>query len=190
MFGKGVLAKLYSDPAYSNPPVESSALESALDRLGSLNTAVLDGGKKAFAERKPQVEIVVEMLRQLAHYAEAACKGEMMTFLSSGFDPAPTKRMQTPPLTEAIRKIVPGGDRGRALVTLVCDPEAYAYQLRWIPAGIETTDDAWTMKHIGNTRPATLIEDLTPGTTYIFQVRSVLAFGTSAWSDPVRYIST
>jgi hypothetical protein len=187
--GRVVLTGLYAHPAYANPPVEKSALESALDRLQEVNTEVLDRGKKAFAEQKKHVALVVEMLRELAHYVQFACKGNMETFLSSGFEPAPTKRTQTPPLTEAIRKIVTGGS-GEALITLVCDPEARAYQVRWIADGIEPTDDAFSSQHIGTTRPATRIKNLTPGTIYRFQVRSVRSFDTGPWSDPVTYICT
>ena len=188
--GRRVLTSLYVHPAYSTPPVDKVDLEAALDQLAHWNVEVLDGSGKAFAARNQQVRVVVEMLRRLAHYAEAACEGNMETFLSSGFDPAPTKRTQTPPKSKAIRKIVAGKNPGQALITLVCDPEAYSYQVRWTSAGIEAADDAWDSKHAGNTRPATLIENLTPGTTYIFQVRSVLAFGSGAWSDPVTHICT
>jgi len=37
--------------------------------------------------------------------------------------------------------------------------------LRWAPAGTEQTSDAWTVQPIGNTRPATLINGLIPGTS-------------------------
>ena len=188
--GRRVLTSLYVHPAYSTPPVDKVDLEAALDQLAHWNLEVLDGGRKAFAARKEQVRVVGEMLRRLAHYAEAACEGNMETFLSSGFDPAPTKRTQTPPRSKAIRKIVAGEKPGQVFITVMFDPEAYSYEVRWTSAGIDAADEAWDSKYAGHTRPACVIENLTPGTMYIFQVRSLLAFGSGAWSDPVTHICT
>ena len=184
-----VLAKLYGNPAYSTPPVDMDTFKSATDRLEILNAKALDGGKTVLSERNAQADLVVEMLRDLAHYVETACKGEMATFLSSGFDPAPTKRTQTPPLSDAIRKIVPGRNSGQFLVTVLYDPDAASYELRWIPSGSEATG-AWTIKPVATTRPATLVENLIPGTTYVFQVRAVIGNGYSDWSEPVKRICT
>src|SRR5205085_11094411 len=111
------------------------------------------------------------------------------TFLSSGFDPAPTMRRQTPPLSEAIRKLVRGPHSGQALLTLGFNPDAYSYQLRWRRAD-DASDDGWEETAAGNTRPATLIEGLTPGVTYIIQVRIMKADGYGDWTDPVTYIAT
>ena len=187
LFAKNIFTKLYGNAAYPNPPVGMATFKAVMDRLEVLNTAALDGGKKIFAERRAVIETMVEMLRQLAHYVEGASKGEEVTFRSSGFVPAPTTRTKTAPWSEAIRKIRPGDNSGTVLVTLVCDPEANGYQLRWIPAGSEATD-AWSMMLIALTRPATLVKNLTPGTTYVFQVRAVRSGGVTDWSDPVRYI--
>ena len=57
---------------------------------------------------------------------ETNCNCQLQTFLSSGFQPAPTSRTKTPPLSEAIRKIVPGSNSGELLITLIAVPEAYA----------------------------------------------------------------
>lgn len=177
------------NPAYSRLPVDLTEFRAEVDGFSESISAALDGGKQAFAERKRRGEVVTHMLLQYAHYVEAACKGHMLTFLSSGFEPAPTSRTKTAPLSEGIRKIVPASNRGQVLVTLMADPEAYSYQLRWTPAGTET-DDAWTISPISKTRPATLIENLTPGTTYVFQVRALRESGFTDWSDSVSRMCT
>src|SRR2546425_8694775 len=170
---------LNGNPAYTRLPVDLSEFRVEVDAFAAAIAEALDGGKRAFAERKRRGEVVVHMLLQFAHYVEANCNGQLQTFLSSGFQPAPTSRSKTPPLSEAIRKIVPGSNSGELLVTLIAVAEAYSYQLRWAPAGTEQTPDAWTIHPVGNTRPATLIKCLIPGTAYVFQVRAVTDSGRS-----------
>ena len=85
--GSAVYAGLKDNPAFTNPPptVDLTALKSALDDLSAWIGNALDGGKKAIAERNHKQEVVVKMLRQLAHYVEANCKDDINIFLSSGF---------------------------------------------------------------------------------------------------------
>ncbi|PYS06274.1 MAG: hypothetical protein DMG17_32620 [Acidobacteria bacterium] len=185
-----VYTGLNGNPAYTRLPVDLSEFRVEVDAFAAAIAEALDGGKRAFAERKRRGEVVVHMLLQFAHYVEANCNGQLQTFLSSGFQPAPTSRSKTPPLSEAIRKIVPGSNSGELLVTLIAVAEAYSYQLRWAPAGTEQTSDAWTVQPIGNTRPATLIKGLIPATAYVFQVRAVTDSGYTDWSDSVTRICT
>jgi hypothetical protein len=74
---------------------------------------------------------VVKILVQLAHWAEANCKDDMTTFLSSGFQAATTARTKTPLVSEAIRKIVFGSVSGEVVLTLVKFKGAASYEVRW-----------------------------------------------------------
>ena len=76
-----------------------------------------------------------------------------------------------------------------AVVTLIADPEAYSYQLRWTPVGSEK-EDAWITHSISTTRPATRLENLTPGTRYVFQARALTKSGFTDWSQPVTRMCT
>ena len=105
------------------------------------------------------------MLRQLAHYVEAMCKGNKPLFLFSGFESAPTARTATPPLCEAIRSIRRGPNSGQSFVKLVARKEAFSYQLRWAVTREDDTPGDWTIVPVANTRPATLVTDLKPGGT-------------------------
>src|SRR5215831_10359155 len=70
-----VLAGVYSDPDdFGKPPVDQAVLKSNLDLLSTKITAALDGGKQAIAERDRQTAVVIKMLHQIAHHAEANCK--------------------------------------------------------------------------------------------------------------------
>jgi len=185
-----VYSGLNGNPGYTRLPVDLAEFRAEIDSYAAAIAEALDGGKRAFAERKRRGEVVVHMLLKLVHYVEAECNGDLPKFLSSGFQPAPTSRTKTPPLSEAIRKIVPGANSGHLLVTLIASRDAYTYQLRWAVAGSEESPGAWTITPVATTRPATLIKDLTPGSTYIFQVRAITDSGYTDWSDPVTRICT
>ena len=96
---------------YPNPPVDQATLKSQIDALSGGITAALDGGKQAVAAREHLKEVVIKSLRQLGHYAEENCKDDMQTFLKTGFQAISTTRTSTRPLSDAIRKIVPGEQR-------------------------------------------------------------------------------
>ena len=93
----------YTPPQAPPPPVDAATLKSANDALAGAIAAAVDGGKKAIAHKNAQKEVVVKLLTQLAHYAEANCKEDMTIFLSSGFTAKSSTRAKTPPVSEAIR---------------------------------------------------------------------------------------
>ena len=187
-----VLAGLYADPSWAslNPPIDKATFKAAGDSYLALSTAALDGGRKAIAARNHQGTVVVKMLKQLAHWAEGACNEDLKTFLASGFQAVTTTPTKAAPLTESIRKIEPGPNPGQMKVTLKDDPEALSYQLQWTPAVANGATPTWTSQHIGLTRPPTIISGLIPGTSYVFQVRSITKSGAAAWGDPITRICT
>jgi hypothetical protein len=127
-----VLGGLYAaKDDFATPPVDQATLKTQIDALSASMAAALDGGKKAIAEREHQKEVVIKSLRQLGHYAEENCKDDMMTFLKSGFQAAFTSRASAQPLSDWIRKIVPGKNSGQMLVSIIARPDALSYQLRW-----------------------------------------------------------
>ena len=174
---------------YPNPPVDMATLKAALDTYSSTITAALDGGSKAIAERNHQGEVVIKILRQLAHYVEAACKDDVPTFLKSGFQPVVIQRATAPLLSQFIRKIEQGATSGQLLVTIAAVPGALTYEVRWAPLGAGGVPGTWTTLPVAKTRPATSVTGLTPGTAYAFQVRSFSQSGYSDWSDSVTRMS-
>ena len=175
---------------YTAPPVDQATLEAQTEALSESITAALDGGVKAIAEREHQKEVVMKSLRQLGHYAEENCKDDMSTFLKSGFQAISNTRTFAQPVSEAIRKIVPGKNSGQMQVSIVARPDAFSYQLRWAPAGTSETAGNWASQPFGNTKPAVLVTGLTPGTAYVFQVRAVTDLGYTDWSESVTRICT
>ncbi|HEY2380419.1 MAG TPA: fibronectin type III domain-containing protein [Terriglobia bacterium] len=186
-----VLGGIFTDTDdYPNPPIDQATLKSQADALSAGISAALDGGKKAIAEREHQKAVVIKSLRQIGQYAEANCKDEITIFLKSGYNAVSSTRTPAVPLSAAFRKIVPGGNSGQILVTLVAQAAAFSYVLRWAPAAAGGTLGTWIEQPVGNTRPPALVAGLIPGTTYVFQVRAVTKAGYSDWSDSVTRIAT
>ena len=185
-----VYAGLQGNPAYPNPPIDLSVLKAAIDGYSSCIAEALDGGKKAIAQRNHQGAAVIKMLRQLGHFVEASCRDDMTIFRSSGFEAVSTSRAAVQRLSKTVRKIGPGDNTGQLRVSIAAVPSAFSYELRWAPAGDGKMPDAWTSRPLASTRPPALIESLTPGTAYFFQVRAVTASGYTDWSDPVTRICT
>src|SRR5438093_5654050 len=163
-----IAGTVYNNPKFagaSPPPVDQATLKSANDALASAIGAAVDGGKKAIAQKKAQKEVVVKLLEQLAHYAEANCKDDMTIFVSSGFTAKSSIRNTTPPVSESIKKIAPGPDSGQILLSLMNTPGAASYEIRWAPVGDGGVPGAWTSQAIGKIiKSPTTISGLKPGT--------------------------
>jgi hypothetical protein len=179
---------IFTNPKdFPAPPIDEATFKGAIDALSVKITAAQDGGKKAIAERNHQEEVVIQMTRQLAHYAEDVCKDDMPKFLKTGFKPKPTGVTLKPPLTQNIRKITDGNKSGEMHMVLV-DDGADAHEIRCAPIvnGVAGTP---VTQFVTKTRPAATITGLTPGTTYSIQVRSFAdATGFADWSDPITRI--
>src|SRR2546427_6703905 len=61
-----VYAGLNGNPAYTRLPVDLSEFRVEVNAFAAAIAEALDGGKRAFAERKRQGEVVVHMLLQFA----------------------------------------------------------------------------------------------------------------------------
>ena len=173
----------------SPQPVDQPMLKAATDSLVAANAAAVDGGKKAIQQQKHQKEVVVRFLVQLAHWAEANCKEDMTTFLSSGFQAAASTKATTPPVSESIRKVVQGTNSGQLVVMLMRYLGAASYEIRWAPVpaggGAPTT---WTSMPLANVKAPVQISGLTPGTTYAIQARAVTKDGYSDYGQPITHM--
>src|SRR5437879_6107864 len=186
-----ISGKVYNNPKFEGAPpqpVDQPMLKAATDSLVAANAAAVDGGKIAIQQQKHQKEVVVKFLVQLAHWAEANCKEDMTTFLSSGFQAAASTKATTPPVSESIRKIVQGTNSGQLLVTLMRYLGAFSYELRWAPVpsggGVPAT---WTSMPLTTVRMPVTISGLTPGTAYEFQARAVTKDGYSDYGQPITH---
>ena len=191
-FASSVYSGMNGNAAYPTPPVEMPAFKAAIDAYDTLLAAALDGSKKVLTQRNHQGEVLIKILRRLAHYVEGACKDDMTTFSSSGFQAVSKTRSTTPSLSQSIRKITQGSSSGVLLVWLIAIAGALSYEIRWVavPAGSNPpATPAWTSMLVPSTHPPTTVSNLTPGTTYVFQARAVIQNGYSNWGDPIARIA-
>jgi len=190
-FANAVHSGMFTDPVdFPAPPVDEATFKGAIDTLSTKITAALDGGKKAIAERNHQEQVVIKMMRELAHYAEQACKDDLTTFLKSGFHAKSTVSGAKQSLSQYIRKITPGKNSGQFHLVLVSVDGADAYEIRCTPT-VNGTPGTPITQLVTKTRPATTIAGFTPGMAYTIQVRSFAdATGFTDWSDPVTRIAT
>jgi hypothetical protein len=185
-----VYAGMNLNPAYPNPPIPMQDFRETIDDLSAAITATLDGGMKATAEKNRLADELRRMLRELAHYVQSTCNGDMPTLLSSGFPAVTGTRRPPTQLSRWIRNILPGPSTGSVLVALRGIPGAASYQIRWSVATSDGTPETWSVLPTAGVRKPALISGLTPGTTYIFQTRAVLRSGLTEWSDPITRICT
>ena len=184
-FGCSVYAGLNNNPAYHQPPVDMPTLKSALDGYNTLIAAALDGSKKVLTQRDHQGGVLIKILKQLARYVGEECKDDMTIFTSSGFQAVSKTRATTPTLSQSIRKITQGSSSGVLLVWLVAIAGALSYEIRWVavPAGGSLpATPAWASMLVPSTHPPTPVSNLTPGTTYQFEVRVLSKTGWSDWT--------
>src|SRR5205823_3132551 len=111
-FASSVYSGMNGNAAYPNPPVDMPTFKTAIDTYDTLLAAALDGSKKVLTQRNHQGEVLIKILRQLAHYVEAACKDDVTIFSPSGFQAVSKVRTVTPPLSQSIRKITEGPNSG------------------------------------------------------------------------------
>src|ERR1051326_1157173 len=148
-----VLKGLYGDPDdFGKPPIEQAVFKSNLDLLSTKITAALDGGKQAIADRDHQTVVVIKMMHQLAHHAEANCKDDVATFIKSGFSAVSTVKAKKQPLSQFIRNIVQGPLAGQVLVTVIAVAGASSYELRAAPLGPGGTLGSWVSQIVAKAR--------------------------------------
>ena len=188
---------LLNNAAYPTPPVDMPGFKAAIDAYSAAITAALDGGKSAITARDKRRNDVAIMYRLLGHYVEATAKEDMNTFVSSGFVAhVPAPRSAPQPVAVPTVSSVDQGSTGQLLVSIAKVAKARSYDIRYAPVPTGGTpagtniNISWTIVSVATTKPATPINDLTPGTTYTFQARAFGKLGFSDWSDAVNRMCT
>ena len=170
-------------------PVDLPTVKAATDLLRTKIAAAADGGKTAVAEKNHQKEVVVKLLIQLAHYAEANCKDDMTTFLSFGFTAAASTKNTTPPASDSIRKVETGPNSGEMLIALMKYPGAVSYVLQWAVLGAGGVPGLCASKPVATLKQPTLVAGLTPGSTYLFQARALTKTGYTDFGESITRIA-
>jgi len=177
---------MFNNPAYPIPPVDMPSFKAAIESYTAANTAALDGGKNAIAERNKRRADAVILMRLLGHYVEIACKGDTKAFVSSGFlAVASRRRLADRPIAVPSFVKIDQGSTGQLLVS-IHSAKARSYELRYAVVPAAGANTTWITVTVPNSKPAVPVNNLTPGTTYSFQVRAFGKQGFTEWSSAVE----
>jgi hypothetical protein len=179
----GILA----NTVFSPTPIDMATFKGAISNYAASAVAALDGSKQAILNKKKLREVVVKMTEQLAHHVEAVSDDDPVTFASSGFEIRPSTRVPPQPLAQPTITGIDQGKSGELLVDVSAVDKARMYEIRSaaITAG-GTAPTTWISTPSPSAKKAIPVENLTPGTTYIFQVRAYGKLGFTDWSIAVQ----
>jgi hypothetical protein len=187
--GTAVQTGMNGNPNFPAPPVDLAVLKTNIDSLSALVSESLDGSKKVIAQKNKQRQTVMEMLRLLARYVEMACKNDMAVFQSSGFEAATTTKSAPRALSETIRSIEHGANSGQIIVQIKGVSKALSHELRYA-VDANGVPGTWTTVLVTSIRGPLALSNLTPASTYAFQVRALRMDGYTDWSDSVTFMCT
>lgn len=184
-FAKSVHTLLYAKAEYSAAPVTAATLLTAITELSDAKVAQANGGKVATAVKNNCQENLLDLLRTLAFYVQLACGGDLPLLLGSGFDVVSSNRTQSTLTKPVITRITPGMS-GEALITVTPDANAKSFELRVAEVGENNIPGPFRPSVTRTGSRNMPVEELTPGTLCVFQVRAVGGLtGYSDWSDAV-----
>jgi len=195
-FTSNIIACLTGNAAFPNPPVPPALLTALADvpvsDLTSLQSvfqktiaAAAQGGKQETALKDEAREPLVYSLRNDAAYVQSLASQSLSTLLSSGYAANSINRAQSPLDTPVI---VLADNLGTTKVLLRLQPvvNAKSYDVR-----VSMAANVWADMGTFTQARRIVVEKLTPGTTYTFQVRAVGgSTGYSDWSTPVSIMAT
>ena len=185
---EAIIAGMTGSLAFINPPIDIPTFKKEVESFNTLVTDALDGGKKVVAAKRKQRVVVNNMATQLAHYVEAVSNNDLATFKTSGFIPANNTRTPAQPLLPATFKWIDRGpNSGQISLKVTGLKGAFSYEVRYAVAGSGATPGPWTNLTLMSLKAVT-INNLAPGSTYIFQVRALGKLGYSDWSDSMTFI--
>jgi len=182
---RAIIEGMTGNPSFPSPPVDLKTVQAALDDLSAALIAQPNGGPLATAEKKNKQEALILLLRRLRYYVEGHCGNDLSVLLSTGFQAAVTTRVRSPLANPSILNLGLGNSTE---LVLKVTPIAHAkcYEVRMAAVGAGDSPGPWQTAGLFTNSRSMTIEGLTPGTTYMFQVRAVGGSTRySDWSNPV-----
>jgi hypothetical protein len=183
--GCAIIKGLTGNDAFPAPAVDLKTVKSAVDDLSAALAAQAQGGTAATSDQNNKRAILVAHLRTLKHYVEDNCRSNLAALMSSGFQAAVRTRTRTPLTNPSILDIRYGNS---AELVLHVSPIAHAkcYEVRSATMGAGNAPGPWQAAGMFTNSRSMIINGLTPGATYVFQVRAIgESTGYSDWSNPM-----
>ena len=185
-----VSGSLYGNPAYPAPPVTKAALDAAKTAFDTAIAAAMMGGPVATADKNNQRAALITLLRQLAGYVQASHHDDLAVLLSSGFHAVSTNRAPAATIAPPRFRDILNGGTGQIILRVVAMKNIRVFQVRYAVVGPNGALGPHLDGGLHNDSRALIIGGLTPGTSYLFQVKAVAgAKKESDWSDPMQHMS-
>ena len=171
----------------ASPPVELKAVQTAADDLASALAAQPHGGTAATAFKKNKRDELISLLRRMAHYVQDNSGGDSAVVLSTGFALTAWRPAGSTIEKPSIMRI-DFGNTSQLNVRVRPISRARCYEVRYAAAGGGATESPWESAGLFTNSRLMIVSRLTPGTTYVFQVRAIASNGYSDWSDSLSHI--
>jgi hypothetical protein len=182
-----VCTGMEGNAALGNPPVPIPNVKALRDEMSAAMVVAADGSRKATADKNNKRQQLTVMMRQLAHYVEVACNGDMATFLSSGFQPKTSAPSPQQPVAVPTITALQQGASGQMLLSVKKQKKVLHVDAKVTQIGGATPGplDQGTTIAVASVKQPITFNGLTPGMIYSFQVRGFGALGYTGWSDAV-----
>jgi hypothetical protein len=177
-----VVNGLTGNAAFPNLPIDLTAFTTLINSLSDAIVAALDGGKNAKAVVKKQRKLVIQDMTLLAVAVQNNCNDDPQVFATSGFTAkSSVKTANQPVAVPKFRSLDYGPNSGSLLISIKGVLGARSYFVRYaVMTGVQP--GPWTTLTIPNINKAYTLSNLTPTTTYGFQVQALGPIGYSDWS--------
>jgi hypothetical protein len=182
-----VIKGMTGNKAFPNPPVDLTAVQTALDEYLAALAAMVQGGTTATATKNNKRDVLTDFLEKLAHYVQTHCGNDREVLLSSGFPAIRTRAAATTSDKPSIIS-VDNGTRTELVVKVAGVRRARCYELRSAVVDAGGTTGPWQPKGLFTNSRSMLVDGLIPGSNYVFQVRAINTAGLTEWSDPVAHM--
>lgn len=179
---KVVLANLYGNPAFPDPPIPENRFSETIEEFSNAKAATAQGGTRATAEKKRLRAVLNDRMIRLGLYVEIRSKNKPAVFLSSGFIFISPNRAQSqlPPPTGLRTQ---QKKSGCMLLTVSPVKNAKLYEAQYSLLGANHTPGRWRPGAKDSSSRNIPIKDLIPGRLYNFRIRALGgSTGSSDWS--------
>ena len=177
-----IVIAMTGNPNFTTPMPTLASITSAADDLDAAQIA-LDGTKIKTAERNTAEDLLDTLMSGLQGYVGSICLNDVEKTLSSGFDirKANTKAEILPApigLTAVSTQI-----EGQVKLKWICAPGSkLLYMVQCTPDVSPMPTPTWDLV-AQSSKAVVIIENLTPGTKYMFRVAVINSAGISGWSE-------
>ena len=182
-----VIKGMTGNKAFPNPPVDLTAVQTALDEYLAALAAMVQGGTTATATKNNKRDVLTDFLEKLAYFVQTHCGNDREVLLSSGFAPIRTRAAATTSDKPSIIS-VDNGTRTELVVKVAGVRRARCYDLRFAAVDAVGAPSPWQPRGFFTNSRSMLVNGLIPGSNYVFQVRAINTAGLTEWSDPVAHM--